>query len=80
MKHTRALTWVVLILVVLMSDSMEVHVLPRPGAPFPGTGAAAQGPAAAALANAIANATGKRLRDLPFSRQRVRAAVTSTPT
>ena len=61
-------------------DSIEVHVVPRPGAPFLGTGEAAQGPAAAALANAIANATGKRLRDLPFSRQRVRAAVTSTPT
>jgi CO/xanthine dehydrogenase Mo-binding subunit len=61
-------------------DSIDVHVLPRPGAPFLGTGEAAQGPAAAALANAIANATGKRLRDLPFSRQRVRAAVTSTPT
>lgn len=61
-------------------DSVEVHVLPRPGEPFLGTGEAAQGPAAAALANAIAHATGKRLRDLPFTRERVRAAVTSTPT
>jgi nicotinate dehydrogenase subunit B len=61
-------------------DSIEVHVVPRPGQPFLGTGEAAQGPAAAALANAIANATGKRIRDLPLSRQRVRAAVTSTPT
>jgi CO/xanthine dehydrogenase Mo-binding subunit len=61
-------------------DSIDVHVIPRPGEPFLGTGEAAQGPAAAALANAIANATGRRLRDLPFTRERVRAAVTSTPT
>jgi nicotinate dehydrogenase subunit B len=61
-------------------DSIDVHVIPRPGEPFLGTGEAAQGPAAAALANAIANATGKRIRDLPFSRQRVQAAVTSRPT
>jgi nicotinate dehydrogenase subunit B len=52
-----------------------VHVLPRPGEPFLGTGEAAQGPAAAAIANAIANATGKRLRDIPFTPERVRAAV-----
>ena len=58
-------------------DSVEVHSLPRPGEPFLGTGEAAQGPAAAALANAIANATGKRLRDMPFTRARVQAAVTS---
>ncbi|HEU4624393.1 MAG TPA: molybdopterin cofactor-binding domain-containing protein [Steroidobacteraceae bacterium] len=61
-------------------DSIDVHVIPRPGEPFLGTGEAAQGPAAAALANAIANATGKRLRDLPFTRERVRTAVTSAPT
>src|SRR4051812_30322979 len=46
----------------------------RPGEPFLGTGESAQGPAAAAVANAIANATGKRLRDLPFTRERVRTA------
>jgi CO/xanthine dehydrogenase Mo-binding subunit len=34
-----------------------------------------QGPAAAALANAIADATGKRFRDLPLSRQRIKAAI-----
>jgi nicotinate dehydrogenase subunit B len=61
-------------------DSVEVHVLPRPGEPFLGTGEAAQGPAAAALANAIADATGKRLRDLPFTRARVQTAVPSSPT
>jgi nicotinate dehydrogenase subunit B len=61
-------------------ESVDVHVLPRPGEPFLGTGEAAQGPAAAALANAIAHATGKRLRDLPFTRERLRAAVSSRST
>jgi CO/xanthine dehydrogenase Mo-binding subunit len=60
-------------------DSVDVHVIPRPGEPFLGTGEAAQGPAAAAVANAIANATGKRLRDLPFTRERVQAAIISAP-
>lgn len=56
-------------------DSVEVHLLPRPGEPFLGAGEAAQGPTAAALANGIANATGKRVRDIPFTRARVRAAL-----
>jgi hypothetical protein len=58
-------------------DSVDVHLIPRPGQPFLGAGEAAQGPAAAALANALANALGKRLRDIPFSRERVRAALFS---
>jgi nicotinate dehydrogenase subunit B len=56
-------------------QSIEVHLLPRPGQPFLGVGEAAQGPTAGALGNAIADATGKRLRDIPFTRARVRAAV-----
>ena len=46
-----------------------------PGEPFLGTGEAAQGPTAAAIANAIADATGQRLRDLPFTRETVKAAI-----
>jgi nicotinate dehydrogenase subunit B len=56
-------------------DSVEVHVLDRPGQPFLGAGEATQGPAAAALANAIANASGARLRDLPLTRERIKAAI-----
>jgi CO/xanthine dehydrogenase Mo-binding subunit len=56
-------------------DSMEVHVIDRPGEPFLGAGETGQGPAAAAIGNAIAAATGRRLRDLPLSRERVRAAL-----
>jgi len=47
-------------------DSIDVHVIDRPGEPYLGSGECGQGPAAAALGNAVANATGKRLRDLPF--------------
>ena len=56
-------------------EAVEVHVVERPGEPFLGTGEAAQGPAAAAIANAIADATGVRVRDLPLTPPRVRAAV-----
>ncbi|HEY0523119.1 MAG TPA: molybdopterin cofactor-binding domain-containing protein [Stellaceae bacterium] len=54
-------------------DSVEVHVIDRPGQPFLGTGEASQGPTAAALANAVADATGVRPRDLPFGALRPEA-------
>jgi nicotinate dehydrogenase subunit B len=54
-------------------DSVEVHLIPRPGEPFLGAGEAAQGPAAGALSNAVANAIGTRIRDIPFTRARVKA-------
>jgi len=53
-------------------DRIEVHLLDRPGQPFLGTGEAAQGPAAGAIANAVFDACGLRLRDLPLDRARVR--------
>jgi CO/xanthine dehydrogenase Mo-binding subunit len=56
-------------------DSVEVHIINRPGQPFLGSGETGQGPAAASIANAIANATGKRLRDLPLTRKRIKAAI-----
>jgi nicotinate dehydrogenase subunit B len=58
-----------------LPDSVEVHLIDRPGQPFLGTGEAAQGPAAAALANAFADATGTRMRELPLTRERVRQAL-----
>jgi CO/xanthine dehydrogenase Mo-binding subunit len=58
-----------------LPEKVEVHLIERPGQPFLGTGEAAQGPAAAALANAIADAIGVRLRELPFTRGRVKAAI-----
>jgi CO/xanthine dehydrogenase Mo-binding subunit len=58
-----------------LPQSVEVHLVNRPGQPFLGTGEAAQGPTAAALANAFADATGTRLRELPFTAARVRQAL-----
>jgi CO/xanthine dehydrogenase Mo-binding subunit len=56
-------------------EAVEVHIIPRPGLPFLGTGEAGQGPAAAAIANAIRDAAGVRLRELPLSAPKVKAAV-----
>jgi CO/xanthine dehydrogenase Mo-binding subunit len=47
----------------------------RPGEPFLGTGEAAHGPTAAAIGNAVRDAIGVRLVDLPLTRDRVRTAV-----
>jgi CO/xanthine dehydrogenase Mo-binding subunit len=47
----------------------------RPELPPLGAGEGAQGPTAAAIANAIHNALGVRLRDMPFTRERVLAAL-----
>jgi nicotinate dehydrogenase subunit B len=56
-------------------ESIEVHIINRPGLPFLGSGETGQGPAAASIANAIANAAGKRLRDLPLTRKRIKDAI-----
>jgi nicotinate dehydrogenase subunit B len=58
-----------------LPDHVEVHLIDRPGQPFLGTGESAQGPAAAAIANAVANATGVRIRELPLTPARVKAAI-----
>jgi CO/xanthine dehydrogenase Mo-binding subunit len=54
-----------------MPDQVDVFIIDRPGQPFLGTGEASQGPAAAALANALADATGLRVRDLPLRPDRL---------
>jgi CO/xanthine dehydrogenase Mo-binding subunit len=46
---------------------VDVVILNQPGQPFLGVGEGSQGPTVAAIANGIFNATGKRLRDLPFA-------------
>lgn len=58
-----------------LPDRIDVHIVDRPGQPFLGTGETGQGPTAAALGNAIAHATGKRLRDLPLTPEKLRAAL-----
>jgi nicotinate dehydrogenase subunit B len=56
-------------------EQVDVVLLDRPGLPFLGTAEAAQGPASAALANAFADATGHRLRAMPFDAQAVKAVL-----
>lgn len=54
---------------------VDVVLIDRPGAPFLGSGEASQGPTAAALANAVFDATGVRLRQIPFTPERVKQAL-----
>ncbi|MDX1484572.1 MAG: molybdopterin cofactor-binding domain-containing protein [Alphaproteobacteria bacterium] len=52
---------------------VESILIDRPGEPYLGSGEGSQGPGGAALANAAYNATGVRLRETPFTPERVRA-------
>lgn len=55
---------------------ITVHLIDRPAEKPLGAGEAAQGPTAAAIANALFDATGLRLRDLPLSASRIRQVAT----
>ncbi|MFN7085667.1 MAG: molybdopterin cofactor-binding domain-containing protein [Burkholderiales bacterium] len=54
---------------------VEVTLIDRPELPPLGAGEGAQGPTGAAIANAIYDALGVRLRDMPFTRERLIAAM-----
>jgi CO/xanthine dehydrogenase Mo-binding subunit len=53
---------------------VETVLIERPGEPFLGVGEATTGPTAGAIANAIYDATGLRLRRTPFNADAIRAA------
>jgi nicotinate dehydrogenase subunit B len=57
------------------APEIETVLLNRPGRPYLGIGEGAQGPAPAAIANAVFDAVGIRLRQIPFTPDRVRAAL-----
>lgn len=57
------------------APEVAVTIINRPELPPLGAGEGTQGPTAAAIANAIHNAMGVRLRDMPFTRERVMAAL-----
>jgi CO/xanthine dehydrogenase Mo-binding subunit len=63
------------ILIFSEAPQIEVTIINRPDMPPLGAGEAVQGPTAAAIANAVHNAIGVRLRDMPLTRERVMAAV-----
>ncbi|WP_250493953.1 molybdopterin cofactor-binding domain-containing protein [Caballeronia sp. GAWG1-1] len=52
--------------------AVNVHLIDRPGAPFLGAAEASMGPTAGALGNALFDATGKRLRDMPLAGDELR--------
>ena len=54
---------------------IEIDLVSRPDQPPVGAGEAATAPVAAALANAVFDATGVRLRTVPFTPERVKAAI-----
>ncbi len=56
------------------APEIETVLLDRPGEPYLGSGEATQGPTPAAIANAVFDAVGVRLRQIPFTPERVRAA------
>jgi nicotinate dehydrogenase subunit B len=75
-RHITTRTWADYpILTFTEVPAVDVVLLDRPNEKSLGAGEGSQGPTVAAIANAIANATGARLRDLPFTPQRVKAAL-----
>jgi nicotinate dehydrogenase subunit B len=59
--------------------TIEVELIQRLDAPPLGAGEAASAPVAAALSNAVFDATGVRLRTVPFRPERVLAALAGRP-
>jgi len=55
--------------------AIEVILINRPDQPLLGAGEAATAPVAAAIANAVFDATGVRLRTAPFTPERVKATL-----
>jgi nicotinate dehydrogenase subunit B len=56
---------------------IETILINHPNLPFLGSGEATQGPAPATIANAIFNAAGIRLREIPFTPEKVKAALSA---
>ena len=57
------------------TPEFETVLLNRPGQPYLGIGEGAMGPIPATIANAIFNAVGIRLRQIPFTPERVKEAL-----
>ncbi len=55
--------------------SIETVLINRPGSPYLGLGEGATGPVSAAIANAIFRAAGIRMRRVPFTPERIKAAL-----
>ncbi|WP_321839734.1 xanthine dehydrogenase family protein molybdopterin-binding subunit [Paraburkholderia bannensis] len=55
--------------------SLNVHLIDRPGAPFLGAAEASMGPTAGALGNALFDATGQRVREMPLAGDTLRRLI-----
>lgn len=64
------------ILTFAEAPPVEVQLIDRPGETSKGAGEGAQGPTGAAIVNALHNAIGVRVRELPLTRDRIMAAMT----
>ncbi|OLC43582.1 MAG: carbon monoxide dehydrogenase [Acidobacteria bacterium 13_1_40CM_65_14] len=62
------------------APQVEVLLIDRPDQPLLGAGEAATAPVAAAVGNAVFDATGVRLRTVPFTATRVKAAMATRST
>jgi CO/xanthine dehydrogenase Mo-binding subunit len=60
------------------TPAVEVEIVSRPDCPAVGAGEAAQGPTAAAIANAAFDALGIRVRELPLTAERIQAVVAAS--
>jgi nicotinate dehydrogenase subunit B len=58
---------------------IQTVILNRTGWPFMGSGEATQNPTPAAIANAVYDAVGIRLREIPFTPERIKAALKNLP-
>ena len=63
------------ILTFAESPRVEVQLIDRPGESSKGAGEGAQGPTGGAIVNALFNASGVRVRELPLTRERIVAAM-----
>jgi nicotinate dehydrogenase subunit B len=61
------------------APEVDVVLIDRPHEPLLGAGEAATAPVAAALGNAFFDATGVRLRTVPFTVERVKSALAAKP-
>lgn len=58
--------------------AVEVHIIDRPDQKSVGAGEATHGPVAAAIANALADGLGVRVRDMPFTPAQIERAAMAT--
>ena len=66
------------ILLCSETPAVDVEIVSRPDCPAAGAGEAAQGPTAAAIANAVFDSLGIRVRDLPLTAERIQAVAAAS--